>query len=82
MSLRVEYICDLCSDTKQKEEIIAVIFKSFNGPFSFAPFGDFGFRDHQGKHLCLNCIRHIRQINFKANDSQIVTPEQVRGERG
>lgn len=70
-----------CSDSKQKEEIIAVVFKSFNGPFVFVESGDSGFRDHRGKYLCINCIRHLRQINFKENDTKIVTLDQVRGER-
>lgn len=69
MSLRVEYICDLCRDVKQKTEIIAVVFKSFNGPFDFIACGNAGFLDHQGRHLCVKCIKHIRQLDF--NDKHI-----------
>jgi len=60
MSLSIKWKCDICDDQKPKEEMIAVVFSQLVKPFKLIPFGDSGFRDHQGKHICKDCIKGIR----------------------
>lgn len=58
MSVKTEYICDVCHTVKEKEAILAVRFKDLS-MFKLVRNGTEAFTYHQGVHICEHCAQQI-----------------------
>ena len=62
MSIKITYHCNICSDTKLKEEIKALIFAAGGKKFSLWDWNTHAFMEHKGVHVCNQCIDNFEEL--------------------